>query len=75
MKNHDDRSYKRYKQYRLNKYRYEQEQIIFPLAIILGLAFFLKYIIIAVLSIAIFAVIMFVMYIFLTKKHRRKRKK
>ena len=35
MNSYDEESYKRYKQYRLNKYRYEQEQIAFPLSIIL----------------------------------------
>ena len=35
MGNYEEKSYERYKQYRLNKYRYEQEQITFPLAIIL----------------------------------------
>ena len=39
----DERSYKRYKQYRRNKYRYEQEQITFPIAVILGLALFIRY--------------------------------
>lgn len=36
----DEHSYKRYKQYRRNKYRYEQEQITFPIAVILALALF-----------------------------------
>ena len=35
MHNYDEESYNGYKQYRLNKYRYEQEQIYFPLSIIL----------------------------------------
>ena len=51
MRNDDERSYERYKQYRRNKYRYEQEQIIFPIAIIVGGAILIslwKYILIAV---------------------------
>ena len=51
----DERSYKRYKQYRRNKYRYEQEQITFPIAVILGLALFIRYwyIVVAVAAIVL----------------------
>ena len=51
MRNDEERSYERYKQYRRNKYRYEQEQILFPAAIIIVGSFligFWKYILIAV---------------------------
>ena len=56
----DERSYKRYKQYRRNKYRYEQEQIMFPIAVILGLALFIRYwyVVIAIAAI-ILALIIF----------------
>ena len=56
----DERSYKRYKQYRRNKYRYEQEQITFPIAVILGLALFIRYwyVVIAIAAI-ILALIIF----------------
>ena len=56
----DERSYKRYKQYRRNKYRYEQEQIMFPIAVILGLALFIRYwyVVIAIVAI-ILALIIF----------------
>ena len=56
----DERSYKRYKQYRSNKYRYEQEQITFPIAVILGLALFIRYwyVVIAIAAI-ILALIIF----------------
>ena len=51
----DEHSYKRYKQYRRNKYRYEQEQITFPIAVILGLALFIRYwyIVVAVAAIVL----------------------
>ena len=56
----DERSYKRYKQYRRNKHRYEQEQITFPIAVILGLALFIRYwyVVIAIAAI-ILALIIF----------------
>lgn len=56
----DERSYKRYKQNRRNKYRYEQEQITFPIAVILGLALFIRYwyVVIAIAAI-ILALIIF----------------
>ncbi len=34
MRNNEEESYQKYKQYRRNKYRYEQEQIWFPITII-----------------------------------------
>ena len=56
----DERSYKGYKQYRSNKYRYEQEQITFPIAVIFGLALFIRYwyVVIAIAAI-ILALIIF----------------
>ena len=39
----DEESYKRYKQYRRNRYRYEQEQITFPITVIIALMIFFKY--------------------------------
>ena len=66
--NDDERSYERYKQYRRNKYRYEQEQIMFPIAVIVGLAVLIslwKYILIALAIIAVFVA---VLYLYLKKQ-------
>ena len=68
MKNNYDRSYERYKQYRGNKYRYEQEQIVFPIAVIVGLATiiaFLKYILIVM---PIICALLAVVFIYLKKR-------
>ena len=62
MKNDHDRSYKRYKQYRQNKNRYEQEQILIPVAIIIGIAILIslwKYILIAVVAVCFLAIVCF----------------
>lgn len=70
MKDYKEESYKRYKQYRRNKYRYEQEQIYFPLMIVLvgaAILTFWKQIVIATI-IVIFLVVAFLLY----KKHRKK---
>ena len=51
MKSNEEKSYERYKQYRLNKYRYEQDQIVIPFSIIAILAAiitFWKYLLIAI---------------------------
>ena len=71
MKNDDERSYERYKQYRRNKYRYEQEQIIFPIAVIVGLAVLIslwKHILIALAVIVALALIVVVLYLYLKKQ-------
>ena len=71
MGNDDERSYERYKQYRRNKYRYEQEQIIFPLAIILGSAILItlwKYILIAIVAVLILALAVAILYLYLKKQ-------
>ena len=71
MRNDDERSYERYKQYRRNKYRYEQEQIIFPIAIIIGLSIIIslwKYILIAIAAVLVFAVAVAVFYLYLKKQ-------
>ena len=39
----DEESYRRYKQHQNNKYRYKQEQITFPITIIIALMIFFKY--------------------------------
>ena len=39
MYNDSDKSYKRYVQYRHNRYRYEQEQITIPIAVMLIMGF------------------------------------
>ena len=73
MKDYEEESYKRYKQYRRNKYRYEQEQIYFPLMIVLvgaAILTFWKQIVIAAI-IVIFLVVAFLLY----KKHRKKQMK
>ena len=70
MKN-GDRSYERYKQYRQNRYRYEQEQIIFPIAAIIGLAIIIglwKYILIAIAAVFILAVMVAIFYLYLRKQ-------
>ena len=67
----DDKSYEQYKQYRLNKYTYEQEQIIFPLAIIIGGAILIslwKYILIAIAAIVVLAVAVAILYLCLKKQ-------
>ena len=38
-----EESYKQYKQYRRNRYRYEQEQTTFPITVIIALMIFFKY--------------------------------
>lgn len=71
MRNDDDRSYERYKQYRRNKYRYEQEQIMFPIAIILGGAILIslwKYILIAISAVFVVAVAVAILYFYLKKQ-------
>lgn len=71
MKMNDEKSYERYKQYRLNKYRYEQEQITFPLAIILIGAAIIglwKYIVIAIAVACAIAVIFLLVYLYLKKQ-------
>lgn len=67
----DEKSYERYKQYRLNKYTYGQEQIIFPIAIILIGATIIrlwKYIVIAIAVACAIAVICLFIYIYLKKQ-------
>ena len=69
--NDDERSYERYKQYCRNKYRYEQEQIMFPMAVIVGLAVLIslwKYILIALAIIAVLALAVAVLYLYLKKQ-------
>ena len=71
MRNDDERSYERYKQYRRNKYRYEQEQIVFPIAIIVGGAILIslwKYILIAIAAILVLAVVVAILYLYLKKQ-------
>lgn len=63
----DEESYKRYKQYRRNRYRYEQEQITFPITVIIALMIFFKYWYI-ILSVAAI-VLAFIIY----RKVRKKR--
>ncbi len=43
MRRYDEESYKRYRQYQNNKYRYKQEQMIVPLAAIFGICLLLEY--------------------------------
>lgn len=70
MKN-DEKSYERYKQYRRNKYRYEQEQIIFPIAVIVSGAILIslwQYILIAIASICVLVLAVVFLYIYLKKQ-------
>lgn len=71
MRSDDDRSYERYKQYRRNKYRYEREQIMFPIAIILGGAILIslwKYILIAIFAVFVLVVAVAILYLYLKKQ-------
>ena len=71
MKNNDEQSYERYKQYRLNKYRYEQEQIIFPIAIIVGLAILIslwKFILIAISVVGVLGLTVLIWYLYAKKQ-------
>lgn len=65
MKNYDENSYDRYKQYRIDKYSYEQEQIVFPIGILLigtAIISLWKYILIAAVVACIIAVLCIVVY-------------
>ncbi len=69
--NNDDKSYERYKQYRLNKYRYEQEQILFPIYILIGLAILIslwKYILIGIAVVAALTVVMLIVWRYMKKQ-------
>lgn len=76
MRNDDERSYERYKQYRRNKYRYEQEQIIFSIAIIIGLSIIIslwKYTLIAIAVVSFLAVVVAILYLYLKKQLKSER--
>lgn len=67
----DDKSYKKYKQYRHNKYRYEEEQIIFPVAVILIGATVIglwKDIVVAIAIVCAIAIICLFIYLYLKKQ-------
>lgn len=71
MKMNDEKAYERYRQYRLNKYRYEQEQITFPIAIILigaAIISLWKYIVIAIAVACAIAIICLFIYLYLKKQ-------
>lgn len=71
MKYSDDESYERYKQYQINKYRYEQEQIVFPLAVIaIGSTIIClwQYILIAIAVACTMALIALAVYWYLKKQ-------
>ena len=75
MRNDDERSYERYKRYRRNKYRYEQEQIMFPIAVIIGLAIIIglwKYILIAIAAVLVLAVAVAILYLYMKKQLKSK---
>ena len=66
-----DKSYERYKQYRLNKYRYEQEQIVFPISVIAILAAIIslwKYILITITALGVIVIIALIIYRYLKKQ-------
>ena len=76
MRSNDDRSYERYKQYRRNQYRYKQEQIIFPIAIVVGGAILIslwKYILIAIAAVLVLAVSVAILYMYLKKQLKSER--
>ena len=71
MRNDNEKSYERYKQYRLNKYRYEQEQILFPVSIILGLAVLIglwKYILIGIAMIVVIAIVALFVFVYFKRQ-------
>ena len=66
-----DKSYERYKQYRLNKYRYEQEQIVFPISVIAILTAIIslwKYILITITAVGVIVIIALIIYRYLKKQ-------
>ena len=76
MNNNDEKSYERYKQYRHNKYRYEQEQILLPVSIIVSGAILIglwEYILIAVAIVLILAVSMTLLYFYFKKQLKSNR--
>lgn len=69
MSDRDD-SYEKYKQYRLNKYQYENNQKLLPIIIILVIAFvtaIFKYVLIALALVAV-AIIIFLLYLLYLSK-------
>lgn len=71
MNNNDDKSYKRYKQYQMNKHRYKEEQFLIPATIIIcgaTLMTFWKQILIAIVAICIVGIIAVVIYRYLKKQ-------
>ena len=68
MNDYDERSYKRYKQYRLNKYRYEQNQVLFPLLLILLGALVIS--IWRYILLAIGIILLIVLFLFFRKRYR-----
>ena len=67
----DEHSYELYKRYRLNKYRYQQEQIVFPVAIIAMLAIIIslwKYILIAFSIVVAFATAFWAIFQYINRK-------
>lgn len=71
LKNNDDKSYERYKQYRLNKYTYEKEQIVIPITVILVLSTIiglLKYILIAIMLVCVASIIFLGVFLYLRKQ-------
>lgn len=71
MGSDDDSSYQQYKQYRRNKYRYDQEQIIFPISVIIGIAVLIslwKYILIAIAILVVLTLGVFFLYLYLKKQ-------
>ena len=71
LKHEDNNSYDSYKQYLINRYKYEQEQFLFPIAFFVGLtALFclLKYILYAIAVICAIAVVVILIYFYLKKQ-------
>ena len=67
----DEHSYELYKRYRLNKYRYQQEQIVFPVSIIAMLAIIIslwKYILIAFSSVVALAIAFWAIFQYINRK-------
>jgi|GEM_PF-1897738 len=64
MNDYEEESYRRYKQYRINKYTYEQEQKTFPISVILFGALLMsiwKYILLGIAIIGVGALLFFIL--------------
>lgn len=71
MRHYDDESYERYKQYRISRYTYENEQIIFPIALVAIFTILIglwKYILIALAAISVVVLVLLLVFLYLKKQ-------